>query len=79
MVPRRLGITSLPAANVIRLVARGEFAPEYSVDFQESVGDTLSVPVALDPGSWILRITLNGIRQGDTLGAHYDIAVAVTP
>ena len=60
------------------LVARGEFAPEYSVDFQENVGDTLSVPVELDPGSWILRISLNGTRQGDTFGAHYDIALTVT-
>lgn len=61
------------------LVARGEFAPEYSVDFQENVGSTLSVPVELDPGSWIVRITLNGNRQGDTFGAHYDIALTVTP
>jgi hypothetical protein len=61
------------------LVARGEFAPEYSVDFQDNVGKTLTVPITLDPGSWILRITLNGNRQGDTFGAHYDIAVTVTP
>ncbi len=61
------------------LVARGEFAPEYSVDFQESVGDTLSLPIALDPGSWIVRITLNGHQQGDTFSAHYDIALTVTP
>ncbi len=61
------------------LVARGEFAPEYSVDFEENVGSTMSVPIVLDPGSWILRITLNGSRRGDTFGAHYDIAVTVTP
>ena len=61
------------------LVARGEFAPEYSVDFQENVGSTMSVPIVLDPGSWILRITLDGSRRGDTFGAHYDIAVTVTP
>jgi hypothetical protein len=61
------------------LVGRGAFAPEYSVDFQENVGDTLSVPITLDPGAWILRITLNGNRQGDTFGAYYDIAVTVTP
>jgi hypothetical protein len=39
----------------------------------------LSVPIALDPGSWILRITLNGNRLGDKFGAWYDIAVTVTP
>jgi hypothetical protein len=60
------------------LVARGEFAPEYSVDFQEAAGETLTVPIPLDPGSWILRITLNGSRNGDTFGAHYDIAATVT-
>jgi hypothetical protein len=61
------------------LIARGDFAPEYSVDFQENVGSTLTVPVALDPGSWIIRISLNGSRDGDTFGAYYDIAVTVTP
>jgi len=61
------------------LIESGQFAPEYSVDFQENVGSTLSVPIALDPGSWILRITLNGNRRGDTFGAYYDIAVTVTP
>ncbi len=61
------------------LVARGEFTPEYSVDFQESVGRTLTLPIVLDSGSWILRISLNGHRGGDTFGAYYDIAVTVTP
>lgn len=61
------------------LVARGDFAPEHSVDFQENPGDTLTVPIALDPGSWIVRISLNGSRNADTFGAHYDIAVTVTP
>ena len=61
------------------LVERGDFAPEYSVDFQDNVGSTLTVPVVLDPGSWIMRITLNGNRGGDKFGAHYDIAVTVTP
>ncbi len=61
------------------LVARGEFTPEYSVDFQESVGRTLTFPIVLDPGSWILRISLNGHRGGDTFGAYYDLAVTVTP
>lgn len=61
------------------LVQAGEFAPEYSVDFQENVGGTLSVPIVLDPGSWILRITINGHREGDTFGAWYDLALVVTP
>jgi hypothetical protein len=61
------------------LVTRGEFAPEYSVDFQESVGDTLSLPIVLDPGAWIVRITLDGHQQGDAFSAHYDIALTVTP
>lgn len=61
------------------LVQAGKFAPEYSVAFQENVGSTLSVPIDLDPGAWIVRITLNGNRQGDTFGARYDIALTVTP
>lgn len=59
------------------LVAAGEFAPEYSVHFDESVGPTLTVPIELDPGQWILRISLNGHRQGDSFGAYYDVAVTV--
>jgi hypothetical protein len=61
------------------LVARGDLAPEYSVDLQQNVGPTLTVPITLDPGSWIVRIALNATRNGDTFGAHYDIAVTVTP
>jgi hypothetical protein len=61
------------------LVARGDFAPEYSVDFQENVGATLTVPIILDPGAWIVRISLNATRNGDTFGALYDIAITVVP
>ena len=61
------------------LVARGAFAPEYSVDLQENVGATLTLPVTLDPGSWILRINVYGNREGDTFSDYYDVAVTVTP
>ncbi len=51
----------------------------YNVDFQEDAGETLTVPITLGPGSWILRITLNRSRNGDTFGAYHDIALTVAP
>ena len=61
------------------LAADAELAPEYTVDFQDEVGSTLAVPIELDQGSWILQISLNGHRQGDSFGASYNVAITVEP
>ena len=61
------------------LIEAGLFAPEYSVSFQEDVGSVLVVPIELDPGSWIVRLSLNGRRDRDTFSATYDVRVTVTP
>jgi hypothetical protein len=37
----------------------------------------LSVPVVLDVGSWIVRVSLNGSRGGDTFDAYYDLPLTV--
>jgi hypothetical protein len=60
------------------LVAAGDFAPEHSVHFTEGAGGSLGFPVALEPGSWILRVSLNGHRGDDRFGAHYDVSIEVT-
>ena len=59
------------------LVRAGTFAPEYSVDFLETGGPTVSVPVVLDPGEWIVRFSLNGSRGEDSFGAWYDFPLVV--
>lgn len=61
------------------LVAVGSFAPEYSVAFVDKGGFSLAIPILLDPGSWILRVSLNGSRDGDTFGAYYDLPMRVGP
>lgn len=61
------------------LVAAGDHAPEYSVGFLDKGGSTLTTPIVLDPGSWIVRVSLNGSRNGDTFGAWYDLPVTITP
>ncbi len=68
-------VTAVDAA----LVAAGQFAPEYAVSFQEDVGNVLVVPIELDPGAWIVRLSLNGSREGDTFGATYDVQLTVAP
>jgi hypothetical protein len=55
------------------LVGAGSFAPEYSVAFIEDIGTSrVEVPIALDPGTWILRVSLTASRGGDSYGATYD-------
>jgi hypothetical protein len=60
------------------LVAAGALAPEYSVHFAENAGASLGFPIALEPGPWILRTSLNGHRGGDRFGAYYDVSIEVT-
>jgi hypothetical protein len=59
------------------LVAAGSFAPEYSVAFIDKGGLQIIVPVDLDPGTWIVRINLNGSRDGDAFDAYYDLPLVV--
>ncbi|MGH2474378.1 MAG: hypothetical protein ACRDIL_03870 [Candidatus Limnocylindrales bacterium] len=51
--------------------------PEYSVGFVETGGSEVTVPVELGRGSWILRVTLNATRNGETFGAHYDFPIII--
>ena len=66
------------------LVATGQNAPEYSVAFFDTVGPTGTFPIVLDPGSWIVRLSVNGSRSSavpgarDTFGAYYDLPVTIT-
>ena len=60
------------------LVQAGSFAPEYSVAFLDEVGsEHAAIPIANDPGSWIVRVSLNGSRSGDTFGAYDDFPLSV--
>ena len=61
------------------LVASGSLAPEYSVAFVDQRGSSLAIPIPLDPGTWILRVSLNGSKGGDTFGAYYDLPLQVGP
>ena len=61
------------------LVAAGKNAPEYSVAFEDKGGPKVTTAVVLDPGSWIVRVSLNGSRNADTFGAWYDLPVTITP
>ena len=60
------------------LVAAGKNAPEYSVAFIDKGGPKVTTAVVLDPGSWIVRVSLNGSRGDDTFGAWYDLPVTIT-
>lgn len=60
------------------LVAAGKNAPEYSVAFIEKGGPKVTSAIVLDPGSWIVRVSLNGSRGDDTFGAWYDLPVTIT-
>jgi hypothetical protein len=60
-------------------IAAGTNAPEYSVAFVDKGGRQISVPIVLDPGSWIVRVSLNGSRGGDIFGAYYDLPVTIAP
>ncbi len=59
------------------LVAAGKNAPEYSVAFVDKGGPTVTTAVDLDPGSWIVRVSLNASRGEETFGAWYDLPVVV--
>lgn len=59
------------------MVRAGAFAPEHSVHFAETGGATVSFPVSLDRGRWIVRVSLNGHRGDDRFGASYDLAVEI--
>lgn len=61
------------------LVAAGKNAPEYSVAFIDKGGLTVAVPIVLDPGSWIVRVSLNGSKGGDRFDAYYDLPLQVGP
>jgi hypothetical protein len=61
------------------LVAAGSFAPEYSVAFADKGGLQITVPVDLETGLWIVRVSLNGSRDGDTFGAYYDLPLQIRP
>jgi hypothetical protein len=60
------------------LVAAGRNAPEHSVAFVDHGGPRFTTALLLDPGSWIVRVSLNGSRGPDTFGAWYDLPVTVT-
>jgi hypothetical protein len=60
------------------LVAAGSFAPEYSVALVDNGGLEILVRIDLDPGSWIVRVSLNARRDGDSFDAYYDFPLVVT-
>jgi hypothetical protein len=51
--------------------------PEYSVGFVDAGGPTITVPVELGRGSWIVRVALNASRDGLTFGAYYDLPLVI--
>ncbi|HEY6012657.1 MAG TPA: hypothetical protein VIU37_01570 [Candidatus Limnocylindrales bacterium] len=59
------------------LVAAGRNAPEYSMAFEDKGGPKVTTAVVLDPGSWIVRGSLNGSRGEESFGAWYDLPVVV--
>lgn len=59
------------------LVAAGKNAPEYSVAFIDKGGTTVNVPIALNRGTWIVRVSLNASRDGDSFSAWYDLPIIV--
>jgi hypothetical protein len=61
------------------LVASGSFAPEYSVALVDKGGLQIVVPIDLDPRTWIVRVSLNGSKDGDSFGAYYDLPLTITP
>ena len=58
------------------LVATGQSAPEYSVGVpRHGRPHRRALPIVLDPGSWIVRVSVNGSKtNGDTFAAYYDPA-----
>ena len=67
-------VTAVDAA----VVAAGSFAPEYSVAFIDPGGPRITVPENLDPGTWIVRVSLKGSHAGDSFDAYYDFPIIVT-
>jgi hypothetical protein len=53
------------------------FAPEYSVAFVDTGGPLITVQVPLEPGSWVVRVALNGSRDGESFSAHYDLRLDI--
>jgi hypothetical protein len=64
-------------AAVTDQVRANAFAPEYSVALVEEGGPQITVPTALDAGSWIVRVALNATRDGVTFSAYYDLPLEV--
>lgn len=53
------------------------FVPEYSVGFVDAGGPTITVPVELGRGTWIVRVALNASKDGQTFGAYYDLPLVI--
>ncbi len=53
------------------------FAPEYSVGFVGTGGATVTIPVDLGRGSWIVRVALTGTKGSETFGAYYDVPIVI--
>lgn len=53
------------------------FAPEYSVGFVDPGGSEITVPVDLGRGTWIVRVSLNAHKGGESFGAYYDLPLVI--
>ena len=54
------------------------FATEYSVGFVDAGGPTITIPVDLGRGSWIVRVALNATGAGQqSFGAYYDLPLVI--
>jgi hypothetical protein len=61
----------------VTAVAAGTTAPEYSVAFIDELSREVRVPMELDPGQWIVQVSLNAKRGSEAFGAWYNVPVDV--
>jgi hypothetical protein len=64
-------------AAITEQVRAKPFVPEYSVGFVDAGGSSVTIPVDLGRGSWIIRVALNASKGGETFGAYYDLPLVI--
>lgn len=72
----RIGQARITAA-AVDLVRANVFVSEYSIALRDKVGARLTIPVKLGPGAWIVRVSLNASKDGDTFDAYYDLPLNI--
>jgi hypothetical protein len=63
----------------ITAVAAGTTAPEYSVGFIDTLSRESRVPIELEPGIWVVQVSLNAERGTETFGASYNFRLEIAP